>query len=37
MGDTKLKEALLKLDLNKLTPIEAMMKLIELKRMAESD
>lgn len=37
MGDTKLKDALLKLDLNKLTPIEAMMKLIELKRMAESD
>lgn len=35
MGDTKLKDALQKLDLNKLTPIEAMMKLVELKRMAE--
>ncbi len=37
LGDTKLKDTLRKLDLNKLTPIEAMMKLIELKRMAESD
>lgn len=35
IGDTKLKDALQKLDLNKLTPIEAMMKLVELKRMAE--
>ncbi len=35
MGDTKLKDALQKLDINKLTPIEAMMKLVELKRMAE--
>ncbi len=37
MGDTKLKDALQKLDLNKLTPIEAMMKLLELKRMAEEN
>lgn len=35
IGDTKLKDALQKLDLNKLTPIEAMMKLVELKQMAE--
>ncbi|MFN3344708.1 MAG: DNA mismatch repair protein MutS [Chloroherpetonaceae bacterium] len=35
IGDTKLKDALQKLDPNKLTPIEAMMKLVELKQMAE--
>ncbi|MCS6989419.1 MAG: DNA mismatch repair protein MutS [Chloroherpetonaceae bacterium] len=37
MGDSKLKDALRAIDVNKLTPIEALMKLVELKRLAESD
>ncbi|MFN3427128.1 MAG: DNA mismatch repair protein MutS [Candidatus Thermochlorobacter sp.] len=36
MSDGKLREALLALDLNKLTPIEALLKLAELRRLAES-
>lgn len=36
MGDSKLRDALLQLDLNRLTPIEALLKLAELKRLAES-
>ncbi|MCS7211077.1 MAG: DNA mismatch repair protein MutS [Chloroherpetonaceae bacterium] len=35
MGDSKLREALLQLDLNRLTPIEALLKLAELRRLAE--
>jgi DNA mismatch repair protein MutS len=35
MSDGKLRQALLALDLNKLTPIEALLKLAELRRMAE--
>lgn len=36
MSDGKLREALLALDLNRLTPIEALLKLAELRRLAES-
>jgi DNA mismatch repair protein MutS len=35
MSDGKLRQALLALDLNKITPIEALLKLAELRRMAE--
>lgn len=35
MGDSRLKDALRAVDVNKLTPIEALMKLAELKRLAE--
>ncbi len=35
LGDRELKEALIKIDVNKLTPIEALLKLSELKSIAE--
>ena len=35
LGDRELKEALIKIDINKLTPIEALLKLSELKSIAE--
>ncbi|MDX2127406.1 MAG: DNA mismatch repair protein MutS [Chloroherpetonaceae bacterium] len=35
IGDSKVKEALDKIDVNKLTPIEALLKLAEIKRLAE--
>jgi DNA mismatch repair protein MutS len=36
IGDAKLKDALTKIDVNKMTPVEALLKLAELKRIADS-
>jgi DNA mismatch repair protein MutS len=36
IGDAKLKDALAKIDVNKMTPVEALLKLAELKRIADS-
>jgi DNA mismatch repair protein MutS len=36
IGDARLKDALLKIDINKLTPVEALLKLVELKTLSET-